>query len=313
MRALVFVAAGTVEMQDLPTPEPRPEEVTVHVRASAICGSELHGFRSVGMRTPPLVMGHEFAGVTDDGERVVINPLLSCQECPACLAGRPQLCADRGLIGVSRAGGFAESVVVPRSSLVALPDDISFSQATLVEPLANALHAVNLLQDPVSRLGIIGAGPIGLLCAQVARGVGADVTIAEVADNRRALAESLGFTTTTSLDGPYDAIIDAVGSSSARADSVAQLRTGGTAVWLGLAVPEVTLDGSSLVRGERRVVGSFAYGPAEFADAIKLVADLDTDWLAEYPLEEAVDVFYAMAGGESPDIKAVLIPAEGAS
>ena len=67
MQALVFVAAGTVEMQDIPIVEPRPEEVTVHVRASAICGSELHGFRSVGMRVPPLVMGHEFAGVTDDG------------------------------------------------------------------------------------------------------------------------------------------------------------------------------------------------------------------------------------------------------
>lgn len=311
MQALVFVAAGTVEMQDIPIVEPRPEEVTVHVRASAICGSELHGFRSVGMRVPPLVMGHEFAGVTDEGERVVVNPLLSCRECAACMADRPQLCATRGLIGVSRAGGFAESVVVPRTSLVPLPDDISFSQATLVEPLANAIHAVNLIPDPVGRLGVVGAGPIGLLCAQVARGVGAEVTIAEVADNRRALAESLGFNTVTSLEGPFDAIIDAVGSSATRADSVSQVRTGGTAVWLGLAAPEVTLDGSSLVRGERRIVGSFAYAPAEFADAVKLVGDLDTDWLTEYPLDDAVEIFHAMADGTSPDIKAVLIPSEG--
>lgn len=297
-------------MQDVPTPEPRPDEVIVHVRASAICGSELHGFRSVGMRTPPLVMGHEFAGVTDDGGRVVINPLTSCRECSACLADRPQLCPQRGLIGVSRAGGFAESVVVPRTTLVPLPDDISFSQATLVEPLANAIHAVNLIPAPIGRLGVVGAGPIGLLCAQAGRHAGADVTIAEVADNRRALAESLGFTTVATLNGPYDAIIDAVGSSATRFDSVSQVRTGGTSVWLGLAAPEVTLDGNSLVRGERRVVGSFAYAPAEFAEALKLLGDLDTDWLTVYPLEEAASIFYAMAGGESSDIKAVLVPAE---
>jgi threonine dehydrogenase-like Zn-dependent dehydrogenase len=310
MQALVFTAVGKLEMQDVPAPAPDAGEVTVHVRASAICGSELHGFRSGGMRVPPLVMGHEFAGVTDEGDRVVVNPLLSCHECPACLAGRPQLCARRGLIGVSRPGGFAQAVAVPRSSLVPLPDHIGFSQATLVEPLANAIHAVNLLPTPLGRVGVVGAGPIGLLCAQVARHRGAEVTIAEVADNRRRYAESLGLAAATGLAGPYDAVIDAVGSSATRADSVAQVRAGGTAVWLGLATPEVSLDGSSLVRGERRVVGSFAYAPSEFAEAVGLLDELDTEWLTEHPLQDAVEVFYAMADGESPDIKAVLVPAE---
>lgn len=237
MQALVFVAAGTVEMRQLPAPEAADGETIVAVRATAICGSELHGFRAVGMRVPPLVMGHEFAGVTETGRRVVVNPLLSCRECAACLANRPQLCALRGLIGVSRAGGFAEAVAVPDSTLHTLPDSVSFSHATLVEPLANAIHAVGLLPEPVEEVGIIGAGPIGLLSAEVARRRGAEVTLAEVAADRRELAERQGFKTVEQLDRQYAAIIDAVGNSVTRAGSVAHLSPGGTTVWLGLATP----------------------------------------------------------------------------
>lgn len=311
MRALVFVAAGAVEMRDTAAPQPAVDEELVDVRATAICGSELHGFRSVGMRVPPLVMGHEFAGLTAAGRRVVINPLLSCRECAACLAGRPQLCDLRGLIGVSRAGGFAESVAVPSSALVTLPDAISFSHATLVEPLANAIHAVGLIPRQIEQVGIIGAGPIGLLCAEVARRRGAEVTLAEVATDRRELAERQGFATVDSLRRPYDAVIDAVGNSITRAESVARLSPGGTTVWLGLAAPEVTLDGNLLVRGERQVVGSFAYAPAEFAAAVELIGELDNSWVSEYPFAQAADVFYALAAGDTSATKAVLIPEGG--
>ena len=104
---------GQMELFDMPEPDVGDDEVLVHVRSAGICGSELHGARHPGFRVPPLIMGHEFAGVSDDGRPVLINPILSCGECDMCARGLPQLCRRRALIGVHRSGGFAERVAVP--------------------------------------------------------------------------------------------------------------------------------------------------------------------------------------------------------
>ena len=109
MRALVFTAPSVVELQDVDEPLPGDGDVIVDVKASGICGSELHGFRSLGFRKPPLVMGHEIVGADAAGRRVAVNPLLSCGQCDLCSRGLPQVCRERGLLGVHRPGGFAEA------------------------------------------------------------------------------------------------------------------------------------------------------------------------------------------------------------
>ncbi len=308
MKALVFTEPGVVEMQDVPEPESRPGETIITVMASAICGSELHGFRSSGFRVPPLIMGHEFAGLTPDGRRVIINPLLSCGHCDECLRGAPNLCRTRALIGVNRDGGFAERVSVPDAAMHAMPDGLDWSTASLVEPLANAVHANGLLGEHVERVGVIGAGPIGLVCALVAAHRGHDVMIADTSVERCSTAESLGLRSAQTLDGEFDAIIDAVGLPVSRQASLNGIRPGGTAVWIGLAADAVELAGNALVRDEKRITGSFAYTPEEFDTAIELATELDLSWTTDVPLSASAEAFLALAGGERSMVKAIIVP-----
>lgn len=308
MKALVFTQAGVVKLLEHPEPIVGMGETLVTVRASAICGSELHGFRSVGFRTPPLIMGHEFAGTTPDGRRVVINPLLSCGHCERCLSGEPQLCGERALIGVNRDGGFAQRVAVPNSALRELPDDLGWHAAALIEPVANAVHAVSHVGASARRIGVIGAGTIGLVCALVATAQGADVVIADVSDHRRATAAGVGLKATDALEGEFDGIIDAVGLPVSRQAAVDRCRLGGTAVWIGLAADTVELSGNALVRSEKRIVGSFAYSREEFDRAIGIAATLDLSWHTAVPLSSSEEVFYALARGDTSMVKAVIVP-----
>nr|WP_052477804.1 alcohol dehydrogenase catalytic domain-containing protein [Kibdelosporangium sp. MJ126-NF4]CEL14114.1 Threonine dehydrogenase and related Zn-dependent dehydrogenases [Kibdelosporangium sp. MJ126-NF4]CTQ88481.1 Threonine dehydrogenase and related Zn-dependent dehydrogenases [Kibdelosporangium sp. MJ126-NF4] len=307
MQALVFTAAGRVELLDVADPQPGPGETAVTVHASGICGSELHGFRSVGMRVPPLVMGHEFAGTTTAGNRVVINPLITCGTCDSCLRGQAQVCRSRGLLGVNRAGGFAERVVVPDSAVHMLPDEVSWSAAALIEPLANGVHAWALAGDG-DKVGVIGAGAIGLVCALVGRARGVEVTISETTGPRRAIAERLGLNVTSELTGEYDVVFDAVGTPATRAASVDLCRPAGTAIWIGLAADEVRLNGNPMVRQEKRVLGSFAYSPADFIESVAMAATIDLTWTTCVPLSQAREMFYSLAEGNTTVAKAVIVP-----
>lgn len=311
MRALVFTAAGVVEMQDVDEPQPREGDVVLDVKGSGICGSELHGFRSLGFRKPPLVMGHEIVGVDAAGRRVAVNPLLSCGKCDLCSRGLPEVCRERGLLGVHRPGGFAERVAVPATALHVLPDGVDWEAAAMIEPLANAVHALRQVPDvPSARVGVIGAGAIGLLCLLVARRLGAGhVTVVDPSEGRLGTATRLGADATgPRLVEEYDVIVDAVGLPATRADSVLRVRPGGHAVWIGLARAEATIDGNDLVRGERHVVGSFAYNPEEFAEAVALSAESDLGWSTGVPLEDAQRVFMALAEGRSDIVRAVIRP-----
>jgi threonine dehydrogenase-like Zn-dependent dehydrogenase len=310
MRALVFTEPSQVVLRDEPAPVAADGEVVITVRAAGICGSELHGFRSVGMRKPPLVMGHEFAGTTPDGRRVTVNPLLSCGDCAACRDGHPQLCATRQLLGVHRAGGFAEQVAVPAASIHVLPDSLGWTEAAVVEPLANGVHAWGLLDAPPQRLAVVGAGAIGLVCYLVAQHNGcSDVVVADPSPQRRAVAASLGARTVKSIadePAPFDVVIDAVGLPATRATSVSAVRPGGTAVWIGLASADSGFDGNLLVRNEVVVRGSFAYTDAEFAHALELAPQLDLSWATSVPFEQADTTFLELADGRTDLVKAVL-------
>lgn len=309
MRALVFTGPGAIELQDLPTPPVPDGWLPITVRASGICGSELHGFRSVGFRRPPLVMGHEVAGQTPDGRRVVVNPLLSCGDCDQCRRGLLQLCRRRQLLGVHLGGGFAERVAVPPSAVHEIPADMSWETAALIEPLANGVHAWGQVDHrTVERVAVIGAGAIGLVTLLMARHTGlGEVTVVDRATSRLALAARLGAGTCVSeLEGEYDVVVDAVGSAQTRAAAVEHVRPGGTSVWLGLAEAEAGFDGNGLVRGEKRVVGSFAYSPEDFALAVSLASSLDLGWATAIAMEDSQRIFMQLAEGAQDPVKAVI-------
>lgn len=309
MHALVYTRPGLVENLDVEEPRPGPDEVLVQVAAVGICGSETHGIGSPGFRQPPLVMGHEFAGTLPDGTRVVVNPVIPCRTCIVCRTGQEQLCPQRVIIGIHRAGAFAERVVVPTSQVHPIPDRLGWTAAALVEPVANGLHAWDLAGRPLdARVGVIGAGPIGLAVLMAARADGVRVTIADLAPERLAIAAQEGAVTAPMLEGEFDVIIDAVGAPSTRRASVELLRPGGTAIWLGLAGPDPAFDAMALIRQGKTVRGSFCYPDATFARAIEVVADAQPQWADTFALTQGAEIFMRLVDGDTTVMKAVLVP-----
>jgi threonine dehydrogenase-like Zn-dependent dehydrogenase len=315
MLAMVYTAPLELEMLELEEPVPDEDEVLVEVGAVGICGSELEGFASKSpFRVPPLVMGHEFAGRrVDDGAPVVINPIVACGACDLCERGMPNICRARAIIGIHRPGAFAERVAVPARNCYQLPAGTSATVGALVEPLANAVHAVRLALAgdalPMS-VGVIGAGTLGFVTALYAKDRGVPhVVITDLAPERRELAEATGADQIgESLEGEFDVIFDAVGAPPTRARSVEALRPGGTAVWIGLHGPEAGFDGQALIRQEKRVLGTFAYSEVDFRIAIERASRLSPDWVAMRPLAEGVEAFHGLLDGDLSAVKTLLVP-----
>src|SRR5579862_239724 len=142
MKALVWHGDRAMSLDDLPEPEPAADEAVLEVELAGICGSDLHGYRGhPGPRVPPLVLGHEVVGRVGD-ETYTLYPLVACGECERCIAGEDNLCASWRLIGMHRAGVFAEHVLVPQGSLVPLPAGLESKRAVLAEPLACCVGAL---------------------------------------------------------------------------------------------------------------------------------------------------------------------------
>jgi threonine dehydrogenase-like Zn-dependent dehydrogenase len=216
-------------------------------------------------------------------------------------------------VGIQRPGAFAEVVAVPEVNCHAIPQDLGFAVAALVEPLANAIRAVRLAlrADPLPRrVAVIGAGALGYLTTFVLlRRSVPDVVVMDRSPARLANAAALGaHPELTTVDGEYDVIIDAVGSVETRELSVARLRPGGAAVWLGLHEPASGFDGLNLIRGERSVLGSFCYQDLDFRSAIALARDLPTELVASRPLAQGVEAFTDLLTDPPPTIKTLLLP-----
>lgn len=311
MKALVFSEIGVVENKDVADVTSALGETLVIVDRVGICGSELHGISVPGFREPPLIMGHEIVGHTSDGRRVAVNPLIACGECDVCKLGRTQLCRSRSIIGIHRPGGFAERVAVPTSNLHDLPLDLDLDRASLVEPVANAVHAWKIAGRPAGmRIGIIGCGPIGLACLEIAKFYGAaNTTAVDLSEDRLEAARHVGADgLSVSLEGEFDVIFDAVGSASTHASSVEHLIPGGTAVWLGLMSADVGSNAMNWVRLEKSVRGSFCYSDAEFQEAIRIASSLNLSWSTTYPFDQGSEIFTSLMNGETFPVKAILEP-----
>ncbi len=342
MKALLLSRYNQLELADLPAPQPGPHEVLIRVAACGICGSDVHGYDgSSGRRIPPLVMGHEAAGVIAargsevtgfaPGDRVTFDSTVYCGTCAYCRSGRPNLCDNREVIGVScgdyrRAGAFAEFVTVPDRILYRLPDTLSDAEAAMLEAVSVALHAVRVSEAKRGQSAlVIGAGMIGLLTLQAARAAGCSgVLIADVDASRLALAQQVGADHTIHISGDnlvsavlahspggVDQVFEAVGRDQTVRGAVDCCRKGGTITLIGNISPEVTLPLQKVVSRELRLQGTAA-SSGEYPLAIDMVTSgrIQVKPLisAVAPLEEGASWFARLHAGEPGLMKVVLSP-----
>ncbi|MGK6314273.1 zinc-dependent alcohol dehydrogenase [Neorhizobium sp. DT-125] len=330
MKALVYLGKGSMNYREVADPQPEPGEAVVNVVACGICGSDMHGYHGHDpRRVPPMIMGHEIAGVVETGAmagtRVTINPLLTCRNCNACLSGYPQLCEEQRNIGLPpHAGGFAEKVVVRETNLVPIPDDMDFKTAALSEPVAVAYHAVQLaarrLDRPLSalRIAVLGAGAIGLATALVAVSQGAHrVWLGETSANRRATAAAAhGYIKPYEPGSPNDPgpasadlVFDAVGARATREAAFQMVRRGGTIVHLGLLPGSEGVDVRRMTLQEIAFVGSYCYSMTDFRETVALLSAgrlAPLNWVETRPMSEGALAFEDIDLGRASAAKLVL-------
>lgn len=298
----------------------------VKVRAAGICGSELHAFTGASeRRTPPLLMGHEFSGeaakVGDDvmgievGDRVAIEPIITCGVCKQCRSSRANVCANRKLIGLHTPGAFAEYVAVPATNCHKIPDDLSFNDATFGEPLANAVRAVNQAHLRVGdHLLILGSGVIGLLTVQVARlHTGGRIIATDVVDEKLELARKYGADFVINAEKEdvvkkvmeitdglgVDNSIEIVGHEHTVKQAISSTARGGTVVVVGLMQQLMELDMIEIVTKENKLEGHYGYTSFEYGTALQLMTSgsIDVKPLLSktVSLDRIVEGFEAMA------------------
>ena len=334
MRALVWHGPRSMTAEQVPQPQPAVGEVLLRPLAVGICGSELSGYLGESsLRQPPLIMGHEFCATVETappgsglspGQRVVVNPLLTCGECAMCRRGRENLCVRRRIIGAACPGAFADLVAVPRAACLPAPEGLPPAIAAMAEPLACAVRAVEQAQIGVTDgVLIIGAGAIGLLTLAVARRAGAGLlAVADPNTARLETARAWGATHLLDAHGDLvarmrsltadlgvDVAIDAVGLTATRRAAVRAARPGGRVVLIGLHEADSTLPINEIVRGETQVTGCFCYRQHTFERALRL---LQEGLLApgacqeERPLEAGPETFEELLGGGVAASKIVL-------
>ena len=302
MKALVLEEYKELNVKEMPDPQPAADEVRIRVQACGICGSDIHGFDgSSGRRKPPIIMGHEAAGVVESlgaevaavglGDRVTFNPMLSCGKCDYCRRGETNLCDSRQVLGVScdefkRHGAFAEFVTVPARNLFAVPDAVSFEQACMTEPVTVATHAINRTPvKPGDSAVVVGTGMIGLLAVQALKVAGCERVFAvDIAPEKLALAKELGAAEVfnpkqddvvaaimdlTKGQG-VDIAVEVVGATPTLQTAIDVTRRGGSVTLVGNLAPKVEFAMQAAVTRELTLYGSCASN-SEFPDALELM------------------------------------------
>jgi len=349
LKALVLKEYKKFVFEEVELPRLNPEEVLIKVKACAVCGSDVHGMDgSTGRRIPPIIMGHEASGVVTgtaspdlrvatgsevvkEGDRVTFDSTIYCGNCEYCKNGHVNLCDNRRVIGVScteyrKNGAFAEYIAVPSRIVYKLPDEVTFEQAAMIEPLSVAYHAVEQARGAKGTALVVGCGNIGLLIAQILATRGVEkIVLTDVAEEKLELAKNLGFesrvdsgrgnvpeTVREMTDGKgADLSFDAVGTEASVADAVRSLRKRGTCVLVGNITPSVPIPLQEIVTKQLSLVGSCA-SAGEYSQCLGLLASGKVDVNAlisrSVPLadgSEWINKLYAKTPGLS---KIILIP-----
>jgi L-iditol 2-dehydrogenase len=345
LKALILTAYNKFIVDDVAQPTPGPNDVLIAVQACGICGSDVHGMDgSTDRRQPPIIMGHEAAGVIAQiganvaewnvGDRVTFDSTIYCGACDFCKAGRVNLCEDRRVLGVScgdyrQNGAFAEFVVVPQHILYRIPESLPLEHAAMVEPVSVAVHAIRRLAlKRGDSAVVIGAGMIGLLAVQVLCARGCETVVAiDVDDSRLALAQELGASEVFNSSREdvvaqvrdltagvgADVGIEAVGIDKTVETAIHCVRKGGAVSLIGNVSPRIELPLQSVVTREVTLFGSCA-SAGEYPECLYLLergaVRVGPLISAVAPLEDGARWFERLHKREPGLMKVILAPGE---
>lgn len=343
MKALLLTEYKKMEVTDVDEPEVGADDVLVQVEACGICGSDIHGYDgSTGRRIPPLVMGHEAAGVVvatganvddlSEGDRVTFDSMVSCGRCHFCRDGFGNLCDNRMVLGVScgeyrRHGAFAERISVPRRIVYPIPESLPFEHAALVEAVSVAVHAANVTPVVLGDTAVVvGAGMIGLLTLQAVRAAGASQVIAvDLNDKRLSVAKELGAdhvlrgdqcdvpAEVRKLTGGRgaDVSLEVVGATPTVVTAIESVRKGGTVTLVGNVSPTIELPLQSVVTREISLKGTCGCN-GEYPQCIDLMArgiiNVEPLITAKIKLADSPQWFERLYDGDPEQMKVVVCP-----
>jgi len=316
MKVVRLHAHGELRTHDEPQPVPVAGEAVVRVKAVGVCGSDLHWFTEGEIGDAklkhPLVLGHEFAGETEDGQRVAVDPAIPCRRCEFCERGHPNLCENMIFAGHGETdGAMREYVSYPPRCLFPLPDSLSYADGAMLEPLGVAIHAVDLgkLRAGMS-VGVFGCGPIGLLIVQLARLSGASKIIAtDILPHRVEAAKSFGtehailaeagreldaIRAATEGRG-VDVAFEAAGEQEAVDTAFAAVVPGGKVILVGIPSEDRTFFTASIARRKGLTIKLVRRMKHTYPRAIELVSqglvDVRSLVTHRFPLEQATEAF----------------------
>jgi len=338
MKAAVWHGGRDIRIEDLPRPRAGPDEVVISVRAVGICGSELHAYEGLSKRrTPPLVMGHEFAGIVVEagdrssgitvGDRVTVDPAVPCGICEQCLQGRTNVCRARRHVGLDFPGAFAEYVKMPGRACYKIPDSMPFDVATLAEPMSVGVHAVRVgsisEQDVVL---VMGSGIIGLSCLISGREKAKRIIVSDLLDSRLALARSFGSDATidaSKVDAVQelrrltekrgaDVVLEAVGVEKTVAQAISSVREAGRVVLVGLLDETARLNILDITLREIQVKGSYGRTNDDYRKSLDIL-QLNLSTIRPlithtFPLDQINQAFETMSKERQTAVKVVIAP-----
>lgn len=329
MKAVIFPEAESIAVEQVDDPSCGPEDVIVQVSMSGICGTDLHIYRAEYMSNFPLIPGHEFGGRIVEvgrevktgvkvGDRVAVDPNLYCGYCDFCRMEQSNHCQNLKVVGVTRAGAFAEYVSVPAKACYAVPDSLDDNQMAFIEPLACIAYGMQRLRvPPAGKVVLFGAGPIGLLLLQAIRHAGAsEVVVVEKQQARLDLATKLGATATIAAGPDLDAqlkelapygfnvVVDATGAPPVIERGFNYLRPRGQYLMFGVAPmgAQINLRPYDVFRNDWQIIGSFALCYT-FQQSIAWLANgvIDVRPLVSHtaPLDQFPALFQQFAAGQT--------------
>jgi len=339
MKCVKINGVKSFEVSELENPVSKDGSVVVKVEACGICGSDIHYWDSGEPKG--LVMGHEFSGVVVDpgsrndlkeGDRVTGLPISPCGDCEPCRTGNPQYCAKTWSEAVGLAltnpGGYAEYTSCRADMVKKIPDTLSFDEASMVEPSAVSLHAVNLADIKVgSRVLVVGGGIIGLMAAEFAKMNGASY-VAMLETNPKRGRKAVGFgrvdeyfdamdpsvigVLKEKTNGGFDVVIECCGNSAAVSEAIMTVKQGGTIVLVGVALGAVSVPLVMSVMGEVKLQGAIAYTEKEFEDCIELIANKKVN-VSKYiddkvSLDDVQKSFERLTSGRDAAVKIIIKP-----
>jgi D-arabinitol dehydrogenase (NADP+) len=275
MESIVIQKPNEISPFERDVPEPDADEVLIKVKASGICGTDLHIYRGEYLGEYPVIPGHEFSGVIEatgsrvtrfkTGERVAVEPNIACDNCIHCLNNRQNFCLNWQAIGVTLPGGMEQYVTAPEKAVFSI-GDLPFEHGAFMEPLSCVVHGIERAQiDLADHVAILGAGPIGDLMLQMARLQGAArITMLESNPGRAELARKLGADQVVNrmddlLINTYDVVIDATGAIPVMSRTIDFVRSGGTVLLFGVPPTgkKIELDAFKIFQKGLKLLSSY--------------------------------------------------------